>query len=223
MQQIAEGFLQIAVANMANAIKQISVQRGHDVTGTRWCASAARVDSMPAGSPKRWGCAAFCCIRSRECSSAYGMGLADVRIVREARRRTGPAGGADATTARARPELEHAALTAIEEQALGVESPELQTRVRLRYAGADAQLAVTLPSDRRAQIEDDDGALERWLRSAFELCASAALRGGASGSRRDRRGARARGSGAPAASHPSPLLGARQDEPLMALARHPAL
>ena len=31
-QQVAEGFLQIAVANMANAIKQVSVQKGHDVT-----------------------------------------------------------------------------------------------------------------------------------------------------------------------------------------------
>ena len=31
-QQVAEGFLQIAVANMANAIKQVSVQKGHDAT-----------------------------------------------------------------------------------------------------------------------------------------------------------------------------------------------
>src|SRR5260370_1090144 len=31
-EEIAEGFLKIAVANMANAIKQISVQRGYDVT-----------------------------------------------------------------------------------------------------------------------------------------------------------------------------------------------
>ena len=31
-EQVAEGFLQIAVANMANAVKKISVQKGHDVT-----------------------------------------------------------------------------------------------------------------------------------------------------------------------------------------------
>src|SRR5438552_591176 len=31
-EQVAEGFIDIAVGNMANAIKQISVQRGHDVT-----------------------------------------------------------------------------------------------------------------------------------------------------------------------------------------------
>ena len=31
-EQVAEGFLRIAVANMANAVKKISVQKGHDVT-----------------------------------------------------------------------------------------------------------------------------------------------------------------------------------------------
>src|SRR6202035_5960413 len=32
-EQVAAGFVEIAVANMANAIKKISVQRGYDVTG----------------------------------------------------------------------------------------------------------------------------------------------------------------------------------------------
>ncbi|RAI30654.1 hydantoinase/oxoprolinase family protein, partial [Rhodoplanes roseus] len=31
-EEIADGFLKIAVENMANAIKKISVERGHDVT-----------------------------------------------------------------------------------------------------------------------------------------------------------------------------------------------
>ncbi|MGH6954113.1 MAG: hydantoinase/oxoprolinase family protein, partial [Alphaproteobacteria bacterium] len=35
--EVAEGFIRIAVENMANAIKQISVQRGHDVTGYTLC------------------------------------------------------------------------------------------------------------------------------------------------------------------------------------------
>ncbi|HEX7220979.1 MAG TPA: hydantoinase/oxoprolinase family protein, partial [Burkholderiales bacterium] len=36
-EQVAEGFVQIAVGNMANAIKYISVQRGHDVTRYTLC------------------------------------------------------------------------------------------------------------------------------------------------------------------------------------------
>src|SRR5260370_15789852 len=34
-EQVAEGFVEIAVGNMAEAIKKISVQRGHDVTEYR--------------------------------------------------------------------------------------------------------------------------------------------------------------------------------------------
>jgi 5-oxoprolinase (ATP-hydrolysing) len=82
-QQAAEGFIAIAVANMANAIKAISVARGHDVTqytlacfggagGQHAClvADALAMDRImihPLGGVL----------------SAYGMGLAERRIVRE--------------------------------------------------------------------------------------------------------------------------------------------
>jgi 5-oxoprolinase (ATP-hydrolysing) len=47
-EEVAEGFLKIAVENMANAIKKISVQRGHDVSATmRWPVSAAPAASTP--------------------------------------------------------------------------------------------------------------------------------------------------------------------------------
>ena len=45
-QQVAEGFLQIAVANMANAIKQVSVQKGHDATAL--CPAMLRRRGRPA-------------------------------------------------------------------------------------------------------------------------------------------------------------------------------
>jgi 5-oxoprolinase (ATP-hydrolysing) len=54
-EEVAEGFLKIAVENMANAIKKISVQRGYDVTATCSTPSAARAGSMPASWPTRWG------------------------------------------------------------------------------------------------------------------------------------------------------------------------
>ena len=39
-EQVADGFIHIAVENMANAIKKISVQRGYDVTRYALNASA---------------------------------------------------------------------------------------------------------------------------------------------------------------------------------------
>jgi N-methylhydantoinase A/oxoprolinase/acetone carboxylase beta subunit len=66
-EEAAEGFLRIAVANMANAIKAISVRRGHDVTRARWPASAARAGSMPAWWRMRWGSIPCSAIRWRAC------------------------------------------------------------------------------------------------------------------------------------------------------------
>ena len=51
---VAEGFLKVAVENMANAIKKISVQQGYDVTEyTLACFGGAGV-STPAKSPMLW-------------------------------------------------------------------------------------------------------------------------------------------------------------------------
>jgi 5-oxoprolinase (ATP-hydrolysing) len=53
-EEVAEGFISIAVQQMANAIKKISVARGYDVTGYTCSASVARVANMPAWWPTRW-------------------------------------------------------------------------------------------------------------------------------------------------------------------------
>ena len=80
---LAIGFLRIAVDNMANAIKKISVQRGHDVTGyTLQCFG---------GAGGQHACAVAYALGMKRVLvhpyagvlSAYGMGLAEVRALRE--------------------------------------------------------------------------------------------------------------------------------------------
>ena len=83
VEQLAEGFLRIAVENMANAIKQISVQRGYDVTKyTMNCFG---------GAGGQHACLVADAL-GMECIfihpyagvlSAFGMGLADIRAMRE--------------------------------------------------------------------------------------------------------------------------------------------
>ena len=81
--EVAEGFLMIAVENMAKAIKQISIQRGHDVTGyTLNCFGGAGgqhaclvADSL--------GISRVFIHPFAGVLSAYGMGLADLRVMRE--------------------------------------------------------------------------------------------------------------------------------------------
>ena len=82
-EDLAEGFLRIAVENMANAIKKISVQRGYDVTGyTMNCFG---------GAGGQHACQVADVLGMRNIFihpfagvlSAFGMGLADVRAIRE--------------------------------------------------------------------------------------------------------------------------------------------
>ena len=81
--EVADGFLKIAVDNMANAIKQISVQRGYDVTDyTLNCFGGA------GGQHARLVADALGMTRVfvhpfAGVLSAYGMGLAEQRIIRE--------------------------------------------------------------------------------------------------------------------------------------------
>ena len=79
---MAEGFLRIAVENMANAIKKISVQRGYDVSG--YCLTVF------GGAGAQHACAIADTLGMETCLihpmasllSAYGMGLADIRGAR---------------------------------------------------------------------------------------------------------------------------------------------
>ncbi|MGB3211185.1 MAG: hydantoinase B/oxoprolinase family protein [Desulforhopalus sp.] len=82
-EKVAEGFLRIAVENMANAIKKISVQRGYDVTEyTLNCFGGAGGQHAclvaDALGMKRVFLHPFAGVLS-----AYGMGLADIRALRE--------------------------------------------------------------------------------------------------------------------------------------------
>ena len=81
--EVADGFLKIAVDNMANAIKQISVQRGYDVTDyTLNCFGGAGGQHAclvaDALGMKRVFVHPFAGVLS-----AYGMGLAEQRIIHE--------------------------------------------------------------------------------------------------------------------------------------------
>ena len=140
---VAEGFVRIAVDNMANAIKQISIARGHDVTRyTLQCFGGA-------------GGQHACLVADAlgiECVmihplagvlSAYGMGLADMV---ELRQRTVAGAALDDVLG----ELEAEAVTAL--QAQGVEAPEVRRRAALRYEGSDTALEVPVGPDMEADF-----------------------------------------------------------------------
>lgn len=83
VEEVAEGFLLIAVENMANAIKKISVQRGYDVSGyvlTSFGGAGGQHACMVADS---LGIQKILLHPYAGVLSAFGMGLADLRIMKE--------------------------------------------------------------------------------------------------------------------------------------------
>lgn len=82
-QALAEGFIQIAVANMAHAIKQISVARGHDVTGYALACFGGAGGQHACLVADALGIDTVLVHPLAGVLSAYGMGLASEAAVRE--------------------------------------------------------------------------------------------------------------------------------------------
>ena len=83
-EQAAEGFLNIAVQNMANAIKTISLRRGHDVSRATLVSFGGAGGQHACLVADALGIAEVMCHPLASVLSAYGMGLADRRVVKEA-------------------------------------------------------------------------------------------------------------------------------------------
>ena len=141
-QQVAAGFRMIAVENMANAIKKISVQRGYDVTeytlncfggagGQHACAVA---DSL---AMSRVFVHPFAGVLS-----AYGMGLADVRALREKSIEAPLNEDVLGTLKTVIADLSKEGVAEVLGQGVQTENIQVLTRVHLRYTGSDTAIIV---------------------------------------------------------------------------------
>ena len=152
-ESLAEGFLQIAVQNMANAIKRISVARGYDVTQyTLQCFGGA-------GGQHACGVADALAMKHvfvhplAGVLSAYGMGLADQIAMREASIEL-PLDDAGLAAAEARlAALGDAARDEVASQGVPKDAVTLRRNVQVRYQGTDTALTVLCSS--MAQIRRD--------------------------------------------------------------------
>ncbi|WP_133718636.1 hydantoinase B/oxoprolinase family protein [Methylocaldum gracile] len=82
-EEVAEGFIDVAVENMAAAIKKISVQRGHDLADYVLCCFGAAGGQHACKVAERLGIAKIFLHPLAGVLSAYGMGLADYRVIKE--------------------------------------------------------------------------------------------------------------------------------------------
>ena len=141
-EEVAEGFLQIAVQQMANAIKKISVARGYDVTrytlqtfggagGQHACLVADALGMTRVFAHPMAGVL-----------SAYGMGLADQTLIREQAVELPLSDAALPVITAALAALAATAEAELQRDRVGEGAVRTHRRVHVRYQGSDAALSV---------------------------------------------------------------------------------
>ncbi len=143
---IAEGFVHIAVQQMANAIKKISVARGYDVTRyTLQCFGGAGGQHACLVADAL-GMTRVLVHPMAGVLSAYGMGLADQNVMREQ-------AVEQLLDAEVLPRLQQtigaltkSAQAEFNQQAIMASDLEVHQRVHVRYQGSDAALVVPFGS-----------------------------------------------------------------------------
>ena len=149
-EEIARGFLRIAVENMANAIKQISIARGHDVSRYTLACFGGAGGQHACLVADALGMERVMIHPLAGVLSAYGMGLADMTVLRE--ESCGLPLGGDLTRIDA---LAAEARDALEAQDVPIGFTSVLKRVALRYEGSDSTLEIALdaPDLMRAEFE----------------------------------------------------------------------
>ncbi|HEV7417964.1 MAG TPA: hydantoinase/oxoprolinase family protein, partial [Tianweitania sediminis] len=152
-EQVAEGFLKIAVENMANAIKKISVQRGYDVTRYLLNSFGGAGGQHACLVADALGMEHILMHPMSGLLSAYGMGLATVTASRQQGLMQPLAEESRAAMTSLQDELTASVLRELAEQGLPREALDTRTKLHLRYAGTDTTLDVTFDGDMAAVRE----------------------------------------------------------------------
>ena len=140
--EVADGFLKIAVDNMANAIKQISVQRGYDVTNYTLNCFGGAGGQHACLVADALGMTKVFVHPFAGVLSAYGMGLAEQRIIRERAVEKTLSDDLVAELEAAIEELAVEGRNEIESQGVAADEISSIAKVHLRYEGTDTALIV---------------------------------------------------------------------------------
>ncbi len=160
-EQVASGFMAIAVANMANAIKKISLQRGYDVTRYVLCCFGGAGGQVACLVADTLGITKIFIHPYAGVLSAYGIGLADIRTTKvESVEMT--------LTAEIMPQLE-----SLWESLAGRVTKKRESnntgliikKVNLKYEGSNSTLTVDFDSD--ITVMQEDFAIEHKTRYGF--------------------------------------------------------
>ena len=139
---VAEGFIRVAVENMANAIKKVSVQRGHDPGNFTLCCFGGAGGQHACQVADRLGIKSIMIDPLAGVLSAYGIGVAPIRAYRQ---QTIEKRVSHSTTGELQPTvkvLESACFDEVESQGIDAKQIVARTIVQVKIAGTDSTVAI---------------------------------------------------------------------------------
>jgi 5-oxoprolinase (ATP-hydrolysing) len=145
-EEIADGFIKIAVENMANAIKKVSVQRGYDVTHYALNSFGGAGGQHACLVADALGMTKVLIHPFSSLLSAYGMGLADIRATRQKAIEEPFADAVLGSIADAGARLGNDARAEVIAQGVVEADVAVHVRVHVRYDGTDTALMVAAGS-----------------------------------------------------------------------------
>ena len=148
IEQIAEGFIVIAVDNMAAAIRKISIARGHDVTLYTMACFGGAGGQHACAVADALGMTRILIHPLAGVLSAHGIGLADVKAIREA----SWIQPLDVDFGDALAGLEAVAVADMVGQGIERDAIRTERRARLRLPGSDSTIELAIGPDMAAQF-----------------------------------------------------------------------
>jgi 5-oxoprolinase (ATP-hydrolysing) len=159
---VAEGFLEIAVENMANAIKKISVQKGHDVIGYGLCCFGGAGGQHACAVADKLGMTRVLIHPYAGVLSAYGMGLADLAVLREMSVEKQLSDLTETDLSSIFQSLREDAERQLRKQGVADGDMESFDRLHLKYQGTDTALVVDLAEHETMRAAFASQHLERY-------------------------------------------------------------
>src|SRR5579862_4095826 len=173
-EQVADGFIKIAVENMANAIKKISVQRGYDVTRYALNCFGGAGGQHACLVADALGMESVLIHPLSSLLSAYGMGLADIRSVRQQAIEEPFGDKARKTLDSVARRLARATVDEVTGQGVATNKITVHVRAHIRYAGTDTPLIVDAGKNAKlASLQSMKSAFERAHKAQFGFIDSA--------------------------------------------------
>ncbi len=153
-EDVAEGFLTVAVENMANAIKRISVQKGYDLSEYTLCCFGGAGGQHACLVAASLGMEKVLIHPYAGVLSAYGIGLADHRLIKESSIERPLDGRLICYIDPILNELDKAGRKELQQQGVLMENIHTVAKLYIKYAGTDTPLIVDYDRKVVDQIPD---------------------------------------------------------------------